>query len=322
MFKQICLVSVCILILTGCSLAPQLVVDEHLLSGPPDISTDQLVFHFAQVDQDAILAHTKPYKDFSGQARLYNQQALEPLGYILKTHQTPEGGYLTDIYHRDQLIARDAVTMRPVSLNASGTDFVGMVDRSDGTYLFTRDLFEARQWSVGRQPYAYVGNRLLSVELTHLSETVSKVQVYLDNKPVFESEFNNVSTYVSFDGPWAYDGHWALALLDAKGSTQQGWEPMDRLIQDGQDVNALKGYEQAFQFSLLDGRPFYLYQKDGKISISFNGQEIAKDYDEIPHYACCIGGLLNPGSSMNMVWFFARRDADWYYVEAYLPAAP
>ena len=326
MIKRFILSSLCMLFVAGCSAAPrrQLVIDERLLSGPPDISSDQLVFHFAQGDQDALLARTKPYKDFLAQAYEYNRQALEPLGFNLKLQQKSDGGSThdyVDIYRGDQLIARDAIAMQPVSLNAAGTDFIGIVDRSDGTYLFTKELFESRQWSVGRQPYAYVGNRLLSVEMTHVSEGVSRLQVYLDYAPVYDSQFNSVSTYEYFDGPLAYDGHWALVMLDAKGSTEQGWEPLDRLIVDGKDQNSLMDYEQAFQFSLVDGKPFYFYQKEGKIGISFNGEEIAKGYDEIPHYACCTDGLLNPGHSMNMVWFFARRGADWYYVEAYLPPA-
>ncbi len=324
MFKRFCLSALCILILSACSLAPrfQLTIEEHLLTGAPDISTDQLVYHFAQGNQDSLLSRTKHYKDFNSQAIAYNQRLLEPLGYILKTHPSPEGGKYVDIYHGDQLVARDVVTMRPVSMNASQTDFVDLVDLSKGTYLFTRELFEMRDWFVGRQPWAYVGDRVLSLELTHLSQPVSEVRVSLADQPVYNAQFNNVSTYGAFDGPWSYGDHWALQLLDAQGSAEQGWEPVDRLIQDGQDVNTVKGYDQTFQFTVLDGRPFYFYQKDGKIGISFNGREIAKGYDEIPHYRCCIESLLNPGNSMNMVWFFARRGTDWYYVEAYLPAAP
>src|SRR5512143_465203 len=44
------------------------------------------------------------------------------------------------------------------------------------------------------------------------------------------------------------------------------------------------------------------------------------DQDEIPHYGCCNGALTNPRISTNMVWSFARRGKDWYYVEAYTPA--
>lgn len=324
MFKRLFLLFLCALLITACAPAThsRLVIDEHLLSAPPDLSTDQLVFHFASGEQGQLLARTAAYKDFHKQYEEYNRQALAPFGYILKDHSEPPSAGYFSIYLGDQLIAKDVMFMPPVSLNASQTAFIGIADLSDGTYLFTRERFENSQWSVGRQPYGYVGDSLLSVERTNVSMGVSDLRVYLDNDLVYTSQYNSVSTYEFFDGPRTYGNHWALVLLDAKPNAEQGPIPYDRLILDGHDVNGTKGYEQSFQFALLDGRPFYFYQKDGKIGISFDGQEIAKGYDEIPHYQCCISALLNPGISMNMVWFFARRGNDWYYVEAYIPGQP
>lgn len=324
MVRRASLLSLCILLMASCAPAarPALVIDEYLLSEAPNLATDQLVFHFASGNQAQILAKTAPYKDFHQQYKLYDARLLAPFGYLLKDQSLPAGAGYFSIYHGDQLIAKDVMYMRPLSVNASGTEFIGMADRSDGTSLFTRDRFESRHWLVGRDPYVYVGNRLLSVQLTHVSMGVSDLDVYLDDTRVYQTRYNSASTYEYFDGPWAYDGHWALVLLDATGSAEQGWEEQDRLIQDSQDINSVKGYEQSFQFALLDGRPFYFYQKSGKIGISFDGQEIAKGYDEIPHYRCCMEGPLNPGNSMNMVWFFARRASDWYYVEAYIPGQP
>ncbi len=321
MSRRVLLVFLFILLMTGCVPAARspLVIQEHRLTAAPDLSTDQLVFHFASGDQEQVLAKTSSYKDFHRQYKDYNRQALAPLGYSLKDQAEPAGAGYLSIYHGDRLIAKDVVSLRPVSVNASQTEFIGIADLTTGTYLFTRDLFEMRQWVAGRQPYGYVGDRLLTTELTNVSPGVRTLRVYLDDQPVYEAQYDNVSTYEIFDGPWTYNGHWALVLLDAKGSAQQGWEPWDRLILDGQDINKAKGYENSFQFNLLDGRPFFFYQRDGKIGISFGGQEIATSYDEIPHYQCCTGGLLNPGASLNMVWFFARRGNDWYYVEAYIP---
>jgi hypothetical protein len=321
MCKRLPFMFLCVLLIAACSPAAQsqLVIDEHLLAAPPDLSTDQLVFHFATGDQDQILAKTAPYRDFRHQYEEYNRQALAPIGYSLKDQADPPGAGYFSIYHGDQLLARDVMFMAPVSTNTSRTDFVGMADLSDGTYLFTRKQFEALPWSVGRNPYGYVGNGLLSIERTNVSSGVSDLHVYLENAPVYESQYNSVSTYEFFDGPWTYGSHWALVLLDAKLDAAQGPVEYDRLILDGQDINSVRGYEQSFQFALLDGRPFYFYQKSGKIGISFDGREIAKSYDEIPHYQCCTPALLNPGKSMNMVWFFARRGNAWYYVEAYIP---
>jgi hypothetical protein len=323
MLKNIFLFSLCVLLMAACTPAARsdLVVEEHLLSGPPDISTDELVFHFAQGDQAAILARTASYKDYFDQWKEYNARLLEPFGYELKTRQTPEGGTIIDIYLGNQPVGEDVITLRPVSVNASKTNFVALADLSDGTYLFSRGVFAVRDWFVGRQPYGYVGDQLLSLELKHMSDTVSQVDVYLDNKAVYHKQFNAVSVYGFYDGPWTYGEHWALVLLDSTPDGQQGWNPYTRLIQDGQDVSEANGYQQAFNFAMLDGKPFYFYQKADKIGISFDGKEIAPGYDEIPHYQCCSGSLLNPATSMKMAWFFARRGNDWYYVEAYIPGA-
>ena len=324
MFKRVLFPVLCALLIPACVPAThaKLVIDEHLLKAAPDLSTDQLVFHFASGDQTALLAKTAPYRDFRRQYEEYNRQVLAPFGFTLKDQAEPAGAGHFSIYRGDQLVAKDVMYMPLISLNASQTDFVGMADLSDGTYLFTREQFEARDWSTGRQLYGYVEDWPLLIELTHVSPGVSDVHVYLSNNSVYETQYNSMSTYEFFDGPWTYGNHWALVLLDAKPDTAQGPVAYDRLIVDGQDINSVKDYEESFQFAVLDGRPFYLFQKNGKIGISFDGQEIAEDYDEIPHYQCCTPALLNPGNSMNMVWFFGRRGNDWYYVEAYVPNQP
>ena len=326
MFKRLFFCSLCFVILAACAPAArsQLVVDEYLLSGPPDISTDQLVFHFAQGDQDAILARSAPYKDLVAHQKEHNRRVLEPFGYELRFNpKTADGSpYETiDIYHGTQRIAQDAVTVHPLSLNSSETQFIGLVDMPEGAYMFTRDSFLPRPYPFEKQPYGYAGDKVLSVEITSSSSGHAQLNAYLDDQPVYSSEFNNVSVYGPLDGPWTYGQHWALVLIDAKPDGQQGWNPYTRLIQDGQDITQARGYQQAFQFAVLDGRPFYFYQKADKIDIAFDGQELPRGYDEIPHYQCCSGALLNPNVSMKMVWFFARRGSNWYYVEAYIPTA-
>jgi hypothetical protein len=297
---------------------PQFVIDEYLLSAPPDLSTDRLVFHFAQGDQEQILARTQAYRDFHQQVSEYNTAGLAPFGYSLKGFQESDHTY-SEIYRGDQLLAADVVFLNPVSINASGTNFIDLVDLPDGQYDLTRDGLEKRTWPPGRAPYSYVGDRLLYVEVTGVVPEASSIQVYAGDELAYQSKFHNVSVYGPFDGPWGYDGHWALVVLDSVPDAQAGWQMLSRVVQDGKDLNTAWGYKQSFQFAVLDGQPFYFFEKASKIGISFAGREFAEAYDEVPHYQCCTGSLLNPGISMNMVWFFARRGPDWYYVQAYVP---
>lgn len=324
MCKRLLFLFLCILLISACGPAahPRLVIDEHLLTAPPDLSTDQLVFHFASGDQEQLLAKTAAYRDFRKQYEDYNRQALALFGYSLKDQAEPAGANYVSIYHGDELVARDVMFMAPISVSASKTEFLGFAVLPNDVYTFARDGLTILPRPPGREVRGYVGDKLLYTELSDVSHGISGLRVYLGNQSIYDTEFNNISTYGSFDGPWTYGSHWALVLLDAKMDAAQGPAEYDRLILDGQDVNSDKGYEQSFQFAVLEGRPFYFYQKSSKIGISFDGQEIAKNYDEIPHYQCCTPALLNPGKSMNMVWFFARRGNDWYYVEAYIPSEP
>jgi hypothetical protein len=304
--------------------ANKLVINEYLLAGPPDISTDSLRYRFATGDQQKILDSTKAYRDYRSQVAEYNGKTLAYFGYSLEGYSGNDSlnsHWFSKIYHGEELITSNIAWMRPISVNSSKTNFIGFVDLFDGfTYTFTNDGFEKRSWPPGQEPYVYVGDKLLSIEMTSPTHQEEIINVYLDDEMVYHSRMlSGRPTYGEIDGPWSYAGHWVVILLDGKRDAQGNIEFVPRLIQDGEDINKKLNYEQVFQFALLDDRPFYFFQKDNKIGISYDDKEFIQGYDEIPHYKCCSSALLNPGISMNMIWFFARRGHDWYYVEAYVP---
>jgi hypothetical protein len=305
--------------------ASGLVINEYLLDAPPDYSTERLKFVFANDDKEEVLAATENYRDFHRQILARNNEILQKFNYRqggFKKEQYAGTGYFFwyyNLYHGSEKIISDAWFVESVSVNASGTNFITYVSAVGGDYVLTADGLEKRVWHQGRQPYVYVGDQLLYIEEISTAHQQGIISAYLDDRLAYETEMRPVSTYATFLGPWSYGEHWSLALLDAAKDAQNNWQPKERVILDGQDMNEQKGYEQSFQFSLVDGRPFYFYQRNGKIGISFDGVEIPKEYDEIPHYKCCSSALLNPGASMRMVWFFAHRGGEWFYVEAYVP---
>ena len=318
--KKKTILSILLFALVGCttplSAEPhELVVSEYLLVGQPDISTDRLEFRFINGDQKEILKQTEDSRDFRSQAATYNSMALGPFGYSFE-----DSYQYAQILHGDTVIANDVLFMRPISVNASRTDFIGIVEQHDGTYVFTKNSFEKRVWPPEREAYGYVGDKLLSMETISMAHEELLIKVYLDDPMVYESPIlAGHPTYGLTDGPWTYKDHWALAILDGERVAQGEIASRNRIVQDGQDLNTTHGYEQSFQFAVLDERPFYFFQKEEKIGFSFDGKEFLQGYDEIPHYNCCSGALLNPRISMTMIWFFARRGEDWYYVEAYVP---
>ncbi len=287
-------------------------IDEYLLKGPPDISTEQLVFEFAVGDKERLLAKTAPYRDWRAQILEHNNAILQRFGYRQQNiflDKSDNFYWKARIYRGDELLA-DADYVGPLSMNQSQTDFIGQVSLSDGDYVFTRTRFEKLAWPPGRQPKAFLGDQLLSVEMTSSAHQQGTLHIYLDNQPAYQFDMQyGRPTYGDYLGPWTYGGHWAVVLLDTAS----------RVLLDGQDVNSLYGYDESFEFSLLSDRPFFFYRQDEKINLWFDGQEIARGYDEIPHYNCCSPALLNPGRSLNLIYFFARRGEDWYYVEAYVP---
>jgi hypothetical protein len=92
-------------------------------------------------------------------------------------------------------------------------------------------------------------------------------------------------------------------------------EPSGEIFLNGKSLSNSNGYDQAFGFQLMKGKPFYFLQQNGKIGISFDGEQNRLDYDQIPHYQCCSAAELNPRIAPNVVSFFAQRQGKWYYVE-------
>lgn len=136
------------------------------------------------------------------------------------------------------------------------------------------------------------------------------VRVMDGGKTIFETDAGLPSPVLPLQGLWTYDGHWALEMLLADQSTWAG-----EIFIDGELVNEIKEYEEAFGLQLLAGKPFFFYQRNGRVGYSYDGQEFELDYDEVPHYRCCSESALNPVQAKNMVAFFALRGETWFYVE-------
>ncbi len=123
-------------------------------------------------------------------------------------------------------------------------------------------------------------------------------------------------------GFWANDEHWVLETAKitvtrqvVDGVTTVFSTPLGQISQDGELLNAAYQYDEMFGYQRMAGKPFYFYQQDGKINLSFDGASVATEYDAVPHYGCCSAGLINPVPYKNMLTFYAQRAGSWYYVE-------
>jgi len=145
------------------------------------------------------------------------------------------------------------------------------------------------------------------------------VQVLKNDMVIYNADAGDVSPISNLRGLWTYSDHWVIEIAYVKldpASNDSPLEPVGQIIQDGESLNDRYGYEQAFGFQLINDKPFFFFQQNGKTGISYDGEQFLMDFDQIPHYQCCSDAVLNPRTGLNMVSFFAQRQGTWYYVEA------
>jgi hypothetical protein len=75
-------------------------------------------------------------------------------------------------------------------------------------------------------------------------------------------------------------------------------------------------FDAAFGFARIGEQPFYFFEKDGLIQISYGGQVLPNAYKQVFHNHCCEAAIHNVGFGPDAVWFHALREGIWYFVEA------
>ncbi len=166
------------------------------------------------------------------------------------------------------------------------------------------------------------GQRLEVVTKTNSANQVT-AEVRLGERVIYTLSLGQPGAPSQVQGVWAQGDTWVAEVVHLTchsvrtGESQSvACQPQGLIIQNGEVLNERYGYEEAFGFQWLNGKPFYFFQKSGWIGIRYHDQEIPLRYDEIPHYRCCSAAELNPLHAAQMVAFFARRSEQWYYVEA------
>ena len=165
---------------------------------------------------------------------------------------------------------------------------------------------------------AMLGSDLLSASEEYNNLGQGHVRVTRNGEEIYKISVGQGSPVNGLRGLWVYDDHWALETANV--TTQTEGNTIDsfavgQVTVDSVLLNDELGYEEAFGFQTIHGKPFYFFRRDGKINASYNGIEVPLGYDEIPHYGCCSAGALNPMMYQNRITFFARRGEVWYYAE-------
>lgn len=160
------------------------------------------------------------------------------------------------------------------------------------------------------------------------SDTYSAVENYTGNqvsvdvlendKSLLSVQAGVISPINNFRGLWSFDNHWVMEVVHVEedpADPNAAFIIWGEIFQDGESLNEKYGYEEAFNFTILNGESFYFIKKDGKFGYVYAGDETDPGYTHIPHYQCCSAGAFNPVAYENIITAFASRgEKDFFLV--------
>jgi hypothetical protein len=298
-----------------------LTIEIYALASPP--STEPLTFTPAQGTQEQILLNHQKVRDQDPSILLDEaNKALQPFSYHVDTNP-PSDITTANVYtitkNSSSIFNQKVFGFLPVSVNADGTDFMMVVDAADGGYLISTKGVQKGGMGLGAgfPPPVFLNNDVLTATEAYTDTangSSGNVTVNLGSREIFTTAIGSPSPVTALRGLWSDGKNWTLEVARAKGNADN-FQVIGEIYQNGISLNLKYGYQSTFEYQLLSGKPFYFYQKNDQIGISYDGQETPLGFDEIPHYGCCSGAELNPRHYTSLVDFFARKSQVWYFVE-------
>jgi len=164
-----------------------------------------------------------------------------------------------------------------------------------------------------REGYSSVGDSLEEVGLFEVEIAIFRNDELMMTLPLGEG-----TPIPAVWGFSATEDSWFMEIIRA--------DPIDRengtgeivthgdILWNGESFNEKHSYSQSFGFSLISGKPFYFFERNGIFGYSYDGYEYPLPYTEISHHHCCSAGLANPRGSENGVVIFANQGDQRYLV--------
>lgn len=289
--------------------APILAVDEYPIVAA-EVDAPGHLEYMDRLGED-ILTRLEGLRDHVAEERLASANAaLAPFGYQLQERFDPQWERtFYDLFQEGEAepLVAGLSPIWPVSVNASGTDFILAAENAPNTtplYLLV-SAAGVRPWENAEQsawfPPVYAGDAL--ARLTFEGYPTITYQVHLDEQTAYTGTAEGYGAYMPLQSLSSWEGHWVL-------------EVDDHLIVDGQDLGQVMGYDAAFGFGLVHGLPFYFFEQDGDVRMSYAGQTLPPTYDEVVHNQCCEAAMFNVEAHDDVVLFHALWDGTWHFVEA------
>ena len=259
------------------------------------------------------LAALRRWQTGSSSQRLAEANAtLASFGYHLDAHGSPSPDY--DVIHGATRVVTDATQFGLLSANQAGDDFALVLhdwDRPEReTILVRRGSVDTFDWTEAyTRPFnfVYLGNDLLSL-------SYDAVHTPPDHRATQLNVLRNGQVIYTLSIP-----HWDPGGGPVKGLTV--WAPhwvleVDGVVViDGQILNDVLGYDEIFEWHLINGKPFYFFRQGKTVGLSYDGQTLPWRYDDVIHgFLCCDPAVYNVQSSEFGVWFYARVNDVWSYV--------
>jgi hypothetical protein len=293
-----------------------LAVEEYRLQDRPGFAANNDALDFKPVGStmEAVLAKHAVDRENTMTALYYaNNLALRPFGYRLETDSWVDSQIPTNrptswkLYQGDKLVLSDIFEVGQVHSAASGNDFIMTAQLADRKVLVRKGSIEDYPFSYNDQ-VGILGDDLLEA-VDHSGSPAGYVVIKRAGKDIQHIPTAFGGALIDFMGLWTAQNHWWVEVLSQMDLN--GINPVGDIYFDGVSLNQKMGYQDSFNFAYLRDQPFFFYKKSGKIGISYAGQEIPLDYDQVLHDGCCSAGTFNPRESQNMTGFFAEKDGAW-----------
>ena len=235
---------------------------------------------------------------------------LETLGYELKSEitQIKSGPYLRKQLYRDGRLLFDYVfdVSEVYSFSTEEGPLTVFVvttrglNREQNSFLILNDAILGWRSSHQDPPFGPV---LYQGELLWLkaNEGWHGVDVVKSNGDVVFSFFVAGEPMYSTKNFLVWNDHWI-------------WATRNFLVQDGEILNGKLGFQEIFEWRLVENKPAYLFRKDGRVGFSYDGKILPLAYQNVARDLCCGYAVNNPWIGDTRAHFFAEREGVWYYV--------
>lgn len=236
-------------------------------------------------------------------------QKLSAFGYRVEETNSEGGWTIYGLFEGQNLVQDDIRYFQKIILNSSGTDFALVFNHGTNRDLgYARKGFIDPYWNTrgGYDWFSevdlafFIGDDMLRVNFT-------------DSPIVIRNDEIIYTHDISHIGP----SHCPL-LSFQRWKDQWVMEVDGEVIMNDVLLHQKHGYDRAFHWQLLNNKPFYFFERDGRFGISYDGQFLPVEFDEIVYTVCgdrLLPPTLGPEGNSRIVGFYGRKDGYWHYYE-------